>query len=109
MRDATQALTVLAEIAPGARAQLEQRLAAIANDLDGNAVFRPRELPDTHFTRFVIIDDALGEFPALLAWESNHDGRAADYLAAVARTAPAITAVFECCAGYPAKGTADVE
>jgi hypothetical protein len=110
MLDATQALTVLAEIPPGPpRALLEQRLAAIAADLDGNPIFRPCDLPDTHFMRFVIVDDPRGELPALLAWESNHDGRAADYLAAVARTAPAITAVFECCAGYPAKGTADVE
>src|SRR5215468_3933445 len=110
MLDATQALTVIAEIPPGPpRALLQQRLAAISADLDGNAIFRPRELPDTHFMRFVILDDPRGELPALLAWESNHDGRAADYLAAVARTAPAITAVFECCAGYPAEGTADVE
>jgi len=109
MRDATQALSVLAEIAPGARALLEQRLAAIAADLDGNRVFRPGELPDTHFMRFAIIDDARREFPALLAWESNHDGRAAAYLEAVARATPAITAVFECCAGYPADGTAAVD
>jgi hypothetical protein len=110
MRDATQALTVIAEISAGPpRAVLQQRLAAIAADLDGNPIFRPCDLPDTHFMRFVIVDDPRGELPALLAWESNHDGRAADYLAAVARTAPAITAVFECCAGYPADGTADVE
>jgi hypothetical protein len=109
MRRATQALTVLAEIAPASRALLEQRLAAIAADLDGNAVFRPRELPDTHFMRFVILDDALGEFPALLAWESNHDGLAADYLAEVARAAPAITAVFACCLDYPEAGTLDVD
>jgi hypothetical protein len=110
MLDATQALTVIAEIPPGPpRALLQQRLAAIAADPRSNAIFRPRELPDTHFMRFVILDDPRGELPALLVWESNHDGRAADYLAAVARTAPAITAVFECCAGYPAAGTADVE
>src|SRR3954454_4292937 len=110
MRDATQALTVLAEISPGPpRALLQQRLAAIADDLDGNSIFRPCDLPDTHFMRLVIIDDPRGEFPALLAWESNHDRPAAEYLAAVARTAPAISAVFECCAGYPAEGTADVE
>lgn len=107
MRDATQALTVLAEIAPESRALLEQRLAAIAADLDGNPIFRPCELPDTHFMRLVIIDDPRGELPALLAWETNHDGRAADYLAAVARAAPSISAVFECCAGYPAEGADD--
>lgn len=110
MLDATQALTVLAEIPSGPpRAVLEQRLAAIANDLDGNSIFRPRDLPDTHFMRFVILDDPRGEFPALLAWESNHDGRAPAYLAQVARTAPQITAIFACCAGYPAAGTDDVD
>jgi hypothetical protein len=109
MRDATQALTVLAEIGSGpARARLEQRLAAIAADLEGNAIFRPGELPDTHFMRFVIVDDPRRELPALLAWESNHDGRAAHYLAAVARATPSISAIFECCAGYPAAGTLDV-
>jgi hypothetical protein len=109
VRDATQALTVLAEIDPDLRARLEHRLAAIADDLDGNPVFRPRELPDTHFMRFAIIDDARREFPALLAWETNHDGGAAAYLAAVARAAPAISAVFACCAGYPPTGTDDVD
>ena len=108
MRDATQALTVIAEIAPASRAVLEHRLAEIASDLDGNPIFRPCELPDTHFMRLVIIDDPRGELPALLAWESNHDGRAADYLAQVARAQPAISAVFACCVGYPADGTADL-
>ena len=61
MREATQALTVLAELDPGPvpRALLEHRLAVIAGDLAGNPVFRPGELPDTHFMRFVIIDDPL--------------------------------------------------
>lgn len=101
MLHATQALTVLAEVADGpARALLDRRLAQIACDLAGNAVFRPGELPDTHFMRFVIIDDPRGELPALLAWESNHDGRADDYLAEIARGVPSIERVFECCAGY---------
>src|SRR5712691_1950002 len=107
MRHATQGLTVLAEIAPASRALLEHRLAEIASDLDGNAIFRPCELPDTHFMAFAIIDDPRGELPALLAWETNHDGRSADYLAAVARAAPSISAVFECCAGYLADGITD--
>src|SRR5512144_295248 len=111
MLEATQALTVLAEIAPGPvpRALLDHRLAQIACDLDHNPVFRPGELPDTHFMRFVIIDDPRGELPSLLAWESNHDGAAADYLAAVARAAPSIDAVFACCAGYPEGGARDVD
>src|SRR5262249_16424907 len=56
MLSATQALTVIAELAPDRRAALEDRLAAIAADPEHNAVFRPGELPDTHFMRFVIVD-----------------------------------------------------
>lgn len=111
MLDATQALTVLAELDPGPvpRALLDHRLAVIAEDLERNPVFRPGELPDTHFMRFVIIDDPRGELPSFLAWETNHDGRAADYLAAVARAVPSIEAVFACCAGYPARGLDDLD
>ena len=111
MRTATQALTVIAELdpSPGARALLDHRLAVIAHDLEHNPIFRPNALPDTHFTRFVIIEDPRGELPPLLAWESNHDGRTVDYLAQVARTAPSIDAVFACCVGYPATGARDVD
>ncbi|HEX2690003.1 MAG TPA: hypothetical protein VHN14_25480 [Kofleriaceae bacterium] len=111
MLDATQALTILAELAPGPfpRALLEHRLARIANDLEHNEVFRPSDLPDTHFMRLVIIDDPRGEFPSLLAWESNHDGRAPVYLEAVARAVPSIEAVFACCADYPAGCIEDVD
>jgi len=100
---ATRALTIFAEIDPARRASLDMRLATIAGDLEHNAVFRPSSLPDTHFTRFVIINDADHdhELPDLLAWEVNHDGSASDYLAAVARHAPAIDRVLEACVGYP--------
>jgi hypothetical protein len=99
MTDATRALTVVAEIDKDHRPLLDDRLAAIAADLEHNAVFRPSDLPDTHFMRFVIIEDR--ELPAMLAWEVNHDGHPADYLALVASKTPAIDAVFECCVGYP--------
>jgi hypothetical protein len=97
MRDATQALTVVAEIER--RELLDERLAAIAKSLDANTVFRPCDLPDTHFMRFVIVEDR--ELAPLLVWESNHDGDAASYLELVAAKTPEIDAVFECCAGYP--------
>lgn len=99
MLDATKALTVLAEIDPARRALLDQRLAAIADDLHANTVFRPHELPHTHFTRFVILEQD-GELPALLAWESNHDRDARTYVAG-ALTATPIERVLECCSGYP--------
>jgi len=101
--DATQALTIVAEIER--REDLDRRLAAIADDLAHNAVFRPGELPLTHFMRFVIVEDH--ELPALLVWESNHDRDTRAYLAEVARVAPSIDLVFECCTGYPARPTRD--
>lgn len=97
MRDATQALTVVAEIER--RALLDERLAAIANSLDANTVFRPCDLPDTHFMRFVIVEDR--ELAPLLVWESNHDGDATAYLELVAAKTPELDAIFECCADYP--------
>jgi hypothetical protein len=96
---ATQALTILAPIDPARRAQLEQRLGAIAADLHHNTVFRPRELPDTHFMRFVIVDDR--ELTPLLAWECNHDGDERTYLDEVGRVTPSIDRIFECCVDYP--------
>ena len=102
MIDATQALTILAEIRD--RPELERRLELIANHLDDNAVFRPRDLPATHFMRFVIVEDPKHELPSLLVWETNHDGRADDYLAEVAERMPTIDNVFACCVDYP--GTA---
>ena len=110
MQPATQALTVLAEIDPARRPELEACLRAIAADLDNNVVFRPCDLPATHFMRFVLItDEPKRELPVLLAWESNHDGEAAAYLARIARHVPSIDRVFEHCRDYPAAGTADVD
>jgi hypothetical protein len=103
--NATQALTVIAEIDKGKRAWLDRHLAAIAKHPKTNPIFRPGELPDTHFTRFVIIDDP--DLAPLLVWESNHDGRHVDYLAAVAREVPSIDLVLGCCKDYPSEGTSD--
>lgn len=111
MLDATQPLTFLAELEPGPtpRALLEHLLDQIAAAPARNPIFRPDELPDTHFTRFAILDDPRGELPSLLAWESNHDGRTEDYLARVARAAPGIEAIFACCASYPPGAIRDVD
>jgi hypothetical protein len=110
MTTATQALTVLAEIDPARRSELDQTLRAIAADLDANLIFRPCDLPATHFMRFVLVtDEPRHELPVLLAWEVNHDGEAGEFLARVARTVPSIDRVFEHCQGYPIAGTADVE
>lgn len=110
MRRASTPLTVLAPIDPAQRDELEYRLVCIARGVDE---FHPSQLPDTHFARFVIVDDPTptsGErLPALLAWECNHDGTIDDYLAAVAQQAPHLDRVFACCEGYPPGGSRDFD
>lgn len=110
MRRASSPLTILAEIDPAMRATLVKRLEAISA---GDDELRLDELPDTHFTRFVIIDDHRAgdddRFPALLAWESNHDGGEEEYLLEVASRVPAIDRVFQCCAGYPRRGAENLD
>jgi hypothetical protein len=106
MRRASTPLTILAEIDPELRDELDYRLLCIHRQVDA---FHPSQLPATHFARFVIIDDptpSVGErLPALLAWECNHDGTIDDYLSAVAEHTPQIDRVFSCCTGYPRDGT----
>jgi hypothetical protein len=110
MRRASTPLTVLAEIDPAMRDELEARLARIQRGEDD---FKPELLPSTHFTRFVIIEDksaGAGErLPTLLAWECNHDGGIDEYLAEVASQTPMIDRVFECCSGYPVGGAASLD
>jgi hypothetical protein len=103
----SHALTVVAEIADAARHQhLVERLAKIRDDVAGNDVLRPAAMPDTHFTRWLILRDPHPEpHPDLLIWESNHDGDTLDYLDAVVRTVPiGCDLLFGCCTGYPAAG-----
>jgi len=97
---ATQALTIIAPIDPVRRPALDAALIALQREvgLDTELV------PATHFTRFAIIEDAPGHDDAMLAWESNHDGRADDYLELVLREVPAIDRIFAACVGYPAAG-----
>jgi len=83
-----------------------------------NEIFRPAQLPDTHFMRFVIVDDRLpsGEYkvpdnrlPPMLVWECNHDGDPRDYLRKVVQKATSdapgvhldFDAVFGACKAYP--------
>jgi hypothetical protein len=110
MRRSSTPLTVLAEIDPSLREELEFRLLCVHRGIDE---FRPDQLPNTHFTRFVIIDDPTppaGErFPPLLAWECNHDGTIDDYLSVIAQHTRSIDRVLGCCRGYPRGGIADFD
>jgi hypothetical protein len=110
----SRALTVVAEIDP--RATEEERdalaiaLAMIRDAPDDNPVLRPGYIPDTHFTRWLVLADDRDELPDLLIWESNHDGRTLDYLeAAVAAVRPGLDQLFACCTGYPGPSAAPEE
>jgi hypothetical protein len=129
---ASRALTVAAElVADGERVErLQRTLEIIKGDLIGdnvhknepdldalsgeahvNTIFRPAGLPDTHFTRFVIVDDASGpddnRLPPMLVWESNHDGPTDEYLRKVQAAVLSgdrtldIDAIFGACVDYP--------
>lgn len=106
MRDATQALTVIAELVDdGDRMnELRRRLGVIDAKPEANDEFLPGSVPHTHFMRFVIIERD-GDLPALLAWESNHDGDVTEYLAGAVQTP--IDRIFEFCVGYPAGASDD--
>lgn len=107
MNPPSQALTVVAPLDPDRARLLELRelLARTQKDLRRRpAPFDPSQLPDTHFTRFLVIEDR--ELPPVLVWESNHDGRALDYLRRAAVAQPAgLAAIFGFAPGCP--GTAD--
>lgn len=112
MKPASRALTIAAPIEPAAIPALRLLLQRIQDDLDGsdgnNQLFHPATLPDTHFTRFVVIEDPdydgdpHGPLAPLLVWESNHDGRMAPYLRSIAAShAEAFDAIFGACQAYP--------
>lgn len=115
------ALTVTAEIDRARIPELLKELARIDVEAtahppgDPRPVLVPALIPDTHFTRWLIIDDVDADgaprgLPPLLVWESNHDGERDDYLAAVARAVPhGLDRLYQFCVGYPASGAADVD
>jgi hypothetical protein len=103
MRDATKALTVIAELVPDlARIrELSMLLEIIGLEPEKNERFKPADVPNTHFMRFLIIGRDR-DLPALLAWESNYDGDVTEYLAGAVQ-AP-IDQIFDYCVGYPTGG-----
>jgi hypothetical protein len=105
MNPPCQALTVVAplEDAPDRLRELRELLARTQKDLTHDPKpFDPSKLPDTHFTRFLVIDDPDPEIGPLLVWEANHDGRARAYLHRAALAQPAgLDAIFSFCPGAP--------
>ena len=109
MNPPCQALTVVAplENVPDRLRELRDLLARTQKELRNQpAPFDPSKLPDTHFTRFLVIEDRDPEIAPLLVWESNHDGRTRDYLQRCAAAQPdGLGAIFSFCPGAPS--TAD--
>jgi hypothetical protein len=106
----TSALTFLAPIAPERRASLDETLAEIAADLAGNRFIPFSKLATTHFARLVILPPASPSAPALLVFESNHDGEPDGYLDLLARVCGSgLDAIFGCCDGWPRRGVADLD
>ncbi len=106
MLDATQALTVIAELDPDRVDALVAALDLIEAGATG-AAFDKSGLPDTHFTRFVVIQD--NQLSPLLVWESNHDGITEPYLRACLAAQPGLETVLGYCRDFPSGGRADVE
>src|SRR5258705_1569241 len=96
-------LTIVAPITDGMRDELAGKLAQIRDGITTNAVLQPAALPDTHFTRWLILADPHPEpHRDLLVWETNHDGDPLEYLTAVVAAVPVgIDALFGCCDRYP--------
>jgi len=107
MNTSNLALTVVAPLPrdPIVVRDLRALLAGIQKELRRDPQpLQPAKLPDTHFTRFFVLEDR--ELDPLLVWESNHDGRPAKYLRACAAAQPAgLDAIFSFSPGYP--GAAD--
>jgi hypothetical protein len=103
-----ETLTVLARVER--EDELRAALASVGRDVFGH--------PDLgiHFARLAVLprDDANAGSSAFLALESNFDTRAASDVEAIEahlglladRSAAALRPAFECCAGYPAGGSA---
>jgi hypothetical protein len=97
-----RALTIVAVV----REDRLEDLRALLGDEDGdpseNRVIDLRRSPRTHFARWVLVDTP-GR-PALLLFESNHDGSAEDYLAELlAVGGERLVAMYGCCVGFHPK------
>jgi hypothetical protein len=103
MNPPNQALTVVAPLDrdPVRLQALRDLLAGVQKELRRQpAPFDPGRLPDTHFTRFIVLEDH--ELDPVLVWESNHDGKPLDYLRRAALAQPAgLDAIFAFCPGAP--------
>ncbi len=103
-----RAYTLRTEIKPGAINDLKAVLSEIDRDVDGNDIFPFKKMNDTHFARFVIIEEDTDEkgqtIPSYLIFSSNFDGELERHLKQIVQTAgEGLDQIYCFCEGYPDK------
>ena len=111
-----RALSVITRIQPAERKTLEDLLDVIGNDIDGkdlNHFIRFTDLTTVHFACWVVLrsapdtDAPSHSYPDTLVLETNFDGDLDSHLdELIAHGGAALDAVYRCCEGWPAQGTA---
>lgn len=92
-------LTIITEIDPTKRKQLESMLTVVSSDLYNNAYIPFASLSLLHFASFVIADRE-GK-PSLLIFENNFDGDIYDYLDELLSVAGnGVHQIYQCCLAY---------
>jgi hypothetical protein len=100
-----EAVTIRAWIRPDAIDALRATLATINADVESNALVPFGSLPEVHFGRFVILDDAPVNgriVPASLVYASNVDAPSSAHLDALTAFGIGLDEVWQHCDGYPA-------
>ncbi|MDB5127082.1 hypothetical protein [Mucilaginibacter sp.] len=92
-------LTIITEVDPSKRPQLEQLLEQIRLDLLNNSLIPFPSISLLHFSSIVISDNKVS--PPLLIFENNFDGDVSSYLDELLSVAGAgIHQIYQCCKGY---------
>ncbi|HLK36442.1 MAG TPA: hypothetical protein VKU41_06785, partial [Polyangiaceae bacterium] len=96
-----RALTMVHRVRVGAAAALHRRLNALGDDVAKQTAIPFAKLDRVHFLRWVVLDGE-GDGPALLAFESNHDGDTGCFLSGLVDAArAALDTIYGACEGYP--------
>jgi len=100
------AYTLCTAIKPEAINDLKAVLAEINRDVDGNNIMPFKKMNDTHFARFVILEEVTDEkgqsIQAKLIFSSNFDGYLETHLKQMVQsTGEGLDQIFRFCEGYP--------
>ena len=97
-------LTIITEIVPSKRPQLDQLLEQIRGDLLTNTLINFPSISLLHFASFVISNNKLS--PQLLIFENNFDGESSSYLDELLTVAgKGLHQIYRCCSAYPVNGS----